>query len=193
MTSSQSCSLMLWIIRSRRMPALFTRTSTPPKASSAVRRIASAEVTEPTGSWLATARRPASVIARATSSAPVELASLTSTCAPSSDRATATARQGIQEARLRKIRHMLDNAEIIQGDDDDVIKPGKLVTIRYEGYDESETYFLGLREEKGGEHDVLTPDSPVGRALVGRSTGERVLAKVPAGELVVEIMDVRAP
>ena len=101
--------------------------------------------------------------------------------------------QGIQEARLRKIRYMLDNAEIIQGDDDDVIKPGKLVTIRYEGYDESETYFLGLREEKGGEHDVLTPDSPVGRALVGRSTGERVLAKVPAGELVVEIMDVRAP
>jgi transcription elongation factor GreA len=102
--------------------------------------------------------------------------------------------QGIQEARLRKIRHMLDNAEIIQGDDhDDVVKPGKLVTIRYEGLDESETYFLGLREEKGGEHDVLTPDSPVGRALVGRSTGERVLAMVPAGELVVEIIDVRAP
>jgi transcription elongation factor GreA len=101
--------------------------------------------------------------------------------------------QGIQEARLRQIRHMIENAEIIRDDDDTVVKPGKLVTIRYKGDGEAETYLLGLREEKGGEHDVLTPDSPVGRALVGRSAGETVSASVPAGELVVEIIDVRAP
>jgi transcription elongation factor GreA len=101
--------------------------------------------------------------------------------------------QGIQEARIRQIRHMLENAEIIRGDADDTVKPGKLVTIRYKDEERSETYFLGLREEKGGEHDVLTPDSPVGRALVGRSPGDTVSASVPAGELVVEIVEVRAP
>lgn len=101
--------------------------------------------------------------------------------------------QGIQEARIRQIRHMLENAEIIREDGDDTVKPGKLVTIRLQGEEELETYFLGLREEKGGEHDVLTPDSPIGRVLVGRSAGDTVSATVPAGELEVEIVEVRAP
>ncbi|CAN5575085.1 transcription elongation factor GreA [soil metagenome] len=101
--------------------------------------------------------------------------------------------QGMQEARVRQIRHMIENAEIIQGDDDEVVKPGKLVTIRYEGDDESETYLIGLREEKGSGHDILTPDSPIGRVLLGRSTGDTIVASVPAGELRVEIVAIAAP
>jgi transcription elongation factor GreA len=98
--------------------------------------------------------------------------------------------QGHKEAEIRKIRTMLENAEIISSDDDGVIRPGKLVTIRHPG-EEPETYLLGLREEKGGEHDVLTPDSPLGQALVGRRAGENITASVPAGELKVEIVEVR--
>lgn len=100
--------------------------------------------------------------------------------------------QGMQEARIRQIRQMLEHAEIIEGDADDTVKPGKLVTIRHEG-EEPETYLLGLREEKGGEHDVLTPRSPLGQALIGHSPGETVTAKVPAGELKVEVVEVRSP
>jgi transcription elongation factor GreA len=100
--------------------------------------------------------------------------------------------QGMQEARLRQIKKMLENAEIIASEDDGVVAPGKLVTIKHAGDDDAETYLLGLREEKGGEHDVLTPDSPLGRALVGRSAGDTVTASVPAGELTVEILEVRA-
>ena len=99
--------------------------------------------------------------------------------------------QGHREAEIRKIRSMLENAEIIEGDDDDEVKPGKLVTIRHEG-EEPETYLLGLMEEKGGDHDVLTPDSPLGRALVGHRAGDSVVASVPAGELKIEIVEVRA-
>jgi transcription elongation factor GreA len=101
--------------------------------------------------------------------------------------------QGMQEARARQIRRMLENAEIITADNDQVVKPGKLVTIRYKGDEEPETYLLGLREEKGGEHDILTPESPLGKALVGRTAGDSVITAVPAGELVVEILEVRAP
>jgi transcription elongation factor GreA len=101
--------------------------------------------------------------------------------------------QGMQEARLRQVKQMLENAEIIEAADDGVVTPGKLVTIRHRGDEESETYLLGLREEKGGDHDVLTPDSPLGRALIGHSAGETVSAQVPAGDLVVEILEVRAP
>jgi transcription elongation factor GreA len=99
--------------------------------------------------------------------------------------------QGMQEARLRQVVQMLENAEIIEAEDDGVIAPGKLITIKHQGDDEPETYLLGLREEKG-DHDVLTPDSPLGRALVGHGVGETVSASVPAGELVVKILEVRA-
>ncbi len=101
--------------------------------------------------------------------------------------------QGMQEARIREIRAMLENAEIIRGDDDDVVKPGKVVTIRYGGDSSAETYLIGTREEKGGDFEVLTPESPIGRALIGRSAGETVTATVPAGELSVEIVDIAAP
>jgi len=74
-----------------------------------------------------------------------------------------------------------------------VAKPGLLVTIKYQDDDETETYFLGLREEKGGEFDVLTPDSPIGQAVLGRSAGEAVMAEVPTGALKVQLVEVRSP
>ena len=101
--------------------------------------------------------------------------------------------QGFNESRIRQVRSMIDNAEIIQTTDNSVIEPGKLVSLRYQGDDDVETYFLGLREEKGGEHDVLTPDSPLGRALIGRAVGDTVVARVPAGDMKVEIVDVKTP
>ena len=101
--------------------------------------------------------------------------------------------QGLQESRVRQIKAMLESAEIIEVQDDEVVRPGKLVTIRTPGDDEPETYLLGLREQKGGRHDVLTPDSPMGRSLMGRSKGDTVLADVPAGRLEIQIVDVQAP
>nr|MBA3432098.1 transcription elongation factor GreA [Actinomycetota bacterium] len=58
--------------------------------------------------------------------------------------------QGLQEARIRQLRQMIESAEVITTIDDGVVGPGKLVTISYEG-DEPETYLIGLREEKGGD------------------------------------------
>jgi transcription elongation factor GreA len=100
--------------------------------------------------------------------------------------------QGLQEARIRQLRQMIESAEVITTIDDGVVGPGKLVTISYQG-DEPETYLIGLREEKGGEHDVLTPESPIGRILIGHTAGETVAVEVPAGKLSIAIVDVRAP
>ena len=98
-------------------------------------------------------------------------------------------RQGLAEARIREIRSMIENAEIISTRDDGVVAPGKLVTLRVGGSD-PETYLFGSREEKGSEHDVLTPESPIGQAVAGRLAGDQVAAKVPAGELEIEIVEV---
>src|ERR687898_3596140 len=41
--------------------------------------------------------------------------------------------QGLQESEIRKIKHMLENLEIVEAEDDGVAGPGKLVTIRHPG------------------------------------------------------------
>lgn len=100
-------------------------------------------------------------------------------------------RQGLAEARIREIRAMLENAEIITAHDDGVVAPGMLVTLRVGGSD-PETYLFGSREEKGSDHDVLTPESPIGQAVSGRAAGDRVSAKVPRGDLDIEIVEVKS-
>ncbi|MCA1704047.1 MAG: transcription elongation factor GreA [Actinobacteria bacterium] len=101
--------------------------------------------------------------------------------------------QGMQEGRVRQIRAMLENAEIIQAQDDGVVNPGMIVTIQHEGDDEVETYLLGLREEKGGAYDILTPDSPMGQGLIGHREGETVGVKIRDRELNVKILSVKTP
>lgn len=106
---------------------------------------------------------------------------------------SAKEQQGLQEARVRQLRSMLENAEIIEATDDGVVKPGMVVTIKHQGDDEPETYLLGLREQKGGDYDILTPESPIGKALLGHSAGETITAQLPAGDRKIEIVAVDAP
>lgn len=100
--------------------------------------------------------------------------------------------QAHNEAKIKEIRYKLENAEVVQTFDDGVVQLGMLVVIKYEGDDETETYYVGSREEKG-EHDVLTPDSPIGKALLGQSAGDIVTANVPSGDMKIEIVEVKAP
>lgn len=100
--------------------------------------------------------------------------------------------QAQNEAKIRQLRFKVEHAEIVEATEDGVVRPGMVVTIRHEADDETETYLIGQRGETE-DYDVLTPESPIGRALMGRSQGETVVAEVPAGELKIEILTVTAP
>jgi transcription elongation factor GreA len=100
--------------------------------------------------------------------------------------------QGMQEARVRQIREMLEHAEIIHNRDDNVVNPGKLVKISIAG-DDPETYLFGTREEKGGDYDVLTVESPIGKAIQGKAQGDTVVARPGERELKIEIVEVTSP
>ena len=101
--------------------------------------------------------------------------------------------QGKNEAHIQKLTYQLENATIVEVVDDGVVAPGKVVTFRHEGEDEAETYLLGQRAMKGGEHDVLSPGSPLGQALLGGRAGETVTATVNKRDLQLEIVEVKAP
>ena len=97
--------------------------------------------------------------------------------------------QGQMEARIRQLAAMIENAEIVEGTDGDVVEPGAVVQLRYEGDDEVETYFFGSVEERGVVHDIISPGSPLGQAINGRKPGEQVDFESPTGAtLTVEIV-----
>jgi transcription elongation factor GreA len=98
--------------------------------------------------------------------------------------------QGHMEGRIRQLEHLLANAEIVAPPEDGVVGPGSVVTVVYEGDDESqaERYLVGHIEERQDDLDVISPDSPLGRALVGARAGEWVTYEAPNGELRVQLL-----
>lgn len=101
--------------------------------------------------------------------------------------------QGKMEARIRDIEALLLDAEIIENTGTDVVSPGHVVAIRYEGDDDAERYLIGSIEEKGADLEVLTPGSPLGQALIGSGVGDWVEFESPTGAtLKVEIVEIGA-
>ena len=78
--------------------------------------------------------------------------------------------QGHMEGRIRQLEHLLENAEIVAPPAEGVVGPGSIVTVVYEGDDESaaERYLVGhIEEERQDDLDVVSPESPLGLALIG--------------------------
>ena len=100
--------------------------------------------------------------------------------------------QGQMEARIRQLAAMIENCEIVEATDSDVVEPGSVVELRYEGDDDTDTYFYGSVEERGVEHDIISPGSPLGEALVGAKPGDKVGFQSPTGaDLTVEVVSIR--
>jgi transcription elongation factor GreA len=100
--------------------------------------------------------------------------------------------QGQMEARIRQLAGLLENAEIVEGAEGDEVQPGSVVELRYEGDDDTDLYFFGSVEERGVEHDIISPKSPLGEALLGRKPGDKVDFQSPTGaNLSVEVVSLR--
>ena len=96
--------------------------------------------------------------------------------------------QGKQEARIRQLEALLEDAEIVEGGQTDAVEAGVVVSIRYEGDDESERYLLGSIEEQHDELEVMSPGSALGKALMGAKVGDVVKYETPTGAaLEVEV------
>jgi transcription elongation factor GreA len=98
--------------------------------------------------------------------------------------------QGKMEARVRQLQAMLEGAVIVERESSDVVQAGGEVEIRYEGDEGTERYFVGSIEERPEQVAVISPGSPLGRALIGHKAGETVVYEAPSGQLRVEIVAV---
>jgi transcription elongation factor GreA len=100
--------------------------------------------------------------------------------------------QGKNEARIRQLRHMLENSVVGTPEHDGTVKAGLLVTIRFAGDDDTETFLLGSREEAAhASVDVYSVKSPLGEAVMGLSVGDTGTFTAPNGrQMSVEIVAV---
>ena len=99
--------------------------------------------------------------------------------------------QGMQEARIRQLTQILENARVGEAPrTEGVVSPGMTVTVRFEGDDEEVTFLLASREEVGSPIDVYSPKSPLGSAINGKKVGETASYNLPNGRATsVEILD----
>ena len=100
--------------------------------------------------------------------------------------------QGKMESRIRQLQRLLKTATVVDANQagDGTVAAGSVVTLRYDGDSDDETtdFFVGSIEERQGDLTVVSPGSPLGRALLGHSAGEAVEYAAPGGTLKVEIV-----
>lgn len=99
--------------------------------------------------------------------------------------------QGMQEARIRQLAHILETARVGEPPrTEGVVGPGMTVTVRFAGDDDEVTFLLASREESGAPIDVYSPKSPLGSAINGKKVGETATYTLPNGRSSsVEILD----
>jgi transcription elongation factor GreA len=122
----------------------------------------------------------------------IEAARLLGDLSENGDYHAAKDEQGHMEGRIRQLEHFLEHAEIIETGEEGVVAAGTIVTIMYEGDSEAdaETYLVGHMEEKTGDLDVMSPQSPIGAALLGAAEGSWVEYQAPNGMLRVQVLKV---
>ena len=92
--------------------------------------------------------------------------------------------QGKIEARIRQLKHMLENAEIgtAPNNADGLISPGMRVTV--EIMDDQMEFLLGSREISSGDLDVYSEKSPLGAAVMGAKIGDTKTYNAPNGKTI---------
>ncbi|HEX6221577.1 MAG TPA: transcription elongation factor GreA [Acidimicrobiia bacterium] len=98
--------------------------------------------------------------------------------------------QGLMEARIRKLEHLIHTAEVREVEDTGKVEVGSVVTVVDADGDELE-YFVAPQENRAAGLFLASPSSPLGSALIGRTVGDQVEYEAPAGMLTVEIKAVR--
>jgi transcription elongation factor GreA len=92
--------------------------------------------------------------------------------------------QGKQEGRIAQLQALLREAKV--GDapvSDGKAGPGMVVSVRFDGDDEEESFLIGSREEaETAGIEVYSAASPLGRALTGASEGDTVEYVTPTGK-----------
>ncbi len=95
------------------------------------------------------------------------------------------------ESRIRYLEKMLKNARIVSDESkDDEVGINNTVTVYFEEDDETETYRLVTSVRGHSMQGLISIESPMGKAIRGHKTGDRVLVKTDGGGYYVVIREI---
>ena len=98
--------------------------------------------------------------------------------------------QSFAEGRIQELEHKLSHAQII--DVTAIPASGKVVfgvtvTLINVDDDRTVTYRIVGEDEADAKANLISVNSPIARALVGKSEGDEVVVNAPGGDVVYEI------
>ncbi len=101
-------------------------------------------------------------------------------------------RQGYIEARVRVLEDTISRADVIDISklSGEAVKFGATVAVADEETDEQMTYQIVGTDEADIKEGLLSVTSPLGRALIGKMTGDSVDVHTPRGLKSYEILSV---
>jgi transcription elongation factor GreA len=104
-------------------------------------------------------------------------------------------RQVLLERKLSELEEKLTRVKTIKEDQFDGSRAYLLSIVRLRDIKTGEEirYQIVSPEEADFDRDRISVHSPIGQGILGKSKGERVTIKVPAGELACEIIDIERP
>jgi transcription elongation factor GreA len=99
--------------------------------------------------------------------------------------------QGFIEGRIQELEYLLANAIIVEEEqiDRDKVSVGAVVTVQEEDY-EPEQYKMVGAKEADPRQGMISNESPIGSALMGRKVGEWVEAVTPGGTVRMKILKI---
>ncbi len=97
--------------------------------------------------------------------------------------------QAFVEGRIQTLEALIKNATIIdENHSTDHVQIGS--TVEVESPDGAESFTIVGSTEARPNEGRISNESPVGRALLGRKKGEKVVVKVPAGDFTYKIVSI---
>jgi len=99
--------------------------------------------------------------------------------------------QGFLEGRIQELEYLLANAIIVEDEqiDREKVSVGAVVTVQEEDY-EPEQYKMVGAKEADPRQGMISNESPIGSALMGRKVGESVEAVTPGGIVRLKILKI---
>lgn len=100
--------------------------------------------------------------------------------------------QGLLEIKISKLEEIVANARIVDTSKLDITKVSILTTVKIKNLKNNMEmkYTIVAENEADLKAGKISIDSPIGKALVGKSVGDKVDVTVPAGIIPFQIMEI---
>ena len=101
--------------------------------------------------------------------------------------------QGKLYSRMAELDEILSNYVVIEEEEEvegDYIRMGSTVTLYDKEFEEEVVYKITGSQEADPMNDLISEDSPLGKALMGRNAGDDIVVDAPSGPVEYKILKV---